>query len=231
VNACACEFLEQMLSNVEPKEKGPEVAEMIINPIIAALNNAIANRDTVMQVELLSIIRIILFNCNYDNHQYRINATEIFSHNLFMPIIKKGVRSEISFVRSSYITFVENVLPLFTRFLQHSSLTSIISQLVCALCQLLESCFIGPTFKASQEEKVITNENDILQIIHGISSIIYHCFEENYKKNKVPKVEKSSGMLKIFAGRSAPKIAKFTFDETCLVPPHFLFSIFILDNF
>ena len=194
VNACACEFLEMILNLIGTKSYGPQVVGMIITPLLKALKHSLRDKVNVMQVELLGVIKIILFNCNYISKQYDKNCIDILRHNLFMTIIKLGIMSEVSFVRAYYISFVEGVLGLFSTYLKHPDLTSIVSQLLIVLTQQLGNCYVGPLFKAPKDSKriLITNETDILQIIDGLTSIIHHCFNTSKAQRNVKKEKKSN---------------------------------------
>ena len=62
VNAASCEFLEFLLSFIEPKSKVMNIAEMIAEPVLMILHESIMSNDEVMQVQLLNLLKVLLFN-------------------------------------------------------------------------------------------------------------------------------------------------------------------------
>ena len=65
VNATACEFLEMILKSSKESYAASKVAHEIIWRIVKALGTAIDKHDNAMQVQLLNLIKVILFECNF----------------------------------------------------------------------------------------------------------------------------------------------------------------------
>jgi len=65
VNATACEFLELLLRNSKEKPIAPQMAHIIVDPILKALYTSINKRDNAMQVQLLNLLKVILFECQF----------------------------------------------------------------------------------------------------------------------------------------------------------------------
>ena len=176
VNACGCEFLELILTSVEPADKSPEVANCVIRPLLVGLHNAFLSKDSVMQVEILKIIRLIQFKCTAQTKKYAENCVCIFADPMYMGIVQSGLESEVSYVRSSYISYVKATLPLYTVFMGEG-LEITINLIMRYLSNNLAKCSSISGAK-SGEEKPIANENDILQILGGVKAVIHHYFFE-----------------------------------------------------
>lgn len=174
VNACGCEFLELLLTSVEPQDKAPEVAQTVIKPLLSGLQNAFIYKDSVMQVEILKIVKLIQFKCNHQSKKYAENCLAIFTDPLYMPIIQSGLESDVSYVRSSYISYVTQTLCLYTVYMGER-LENFIAKIMKFLSNNLYRCSAMSGAKAT-EEKYIANENDILQILKGVKSVIHHYF-------------------------------------------------------
>eukprot|EP01022_Parablepharisma_sp_SALTPOND_P013010 TRINITY_DN1703_c0_g1_i1.p1 TRINITY_DN1703_c0_g1~~TRINITY_DN1703_c0_g1_i1.p1 ORF type:complete len:1281 (-),score=121.11 TRINITY_DN1703_c0_g1_i1:5341-9183(-) len=176
VNACGCEFLELLLTSVEPVDRAPEVANWVIKPLLHGLQNAFLSKDSVMQVEILKIVKLIQFKCVAQNKKYAENCLTIFLDPLYMGIVQNGLESEVSYVRSSYISYTKATLPLYTVFMG-DKLELFITQIMKYLSSNLSKCTAMAGAKTA-EEKLIANENDILQILGGVRSVIHHYFFE-----------------------------------------------------
>ncbi len=176
VNACGCEFLELILTNVEPVERAPDVAAWVIRPLLLGLQNTFVCKDNVMQVEILKILRLMQFKCAAQNKKYAENCVQIFNDPMYMRIIQAGLESEVSYVRSSYISYVRATLPLYTAFMGEK-LVFTINNVMTYLSRNLAKCSAVSGSK-TEGERCIANENDILQILGGVKSVIHHYFFE-----------------------------------------------------
>lgn len=176
VNACGCEFIELLLTNVEPSERSPEVASWVIQPLLQGLKNTFISNDNVMQVEILKIVRLIQINCLYHNKQYAENCLAIFNNKEYFEILHNGLESKVSYVRSYYISYVKSTLNFFTVF-TGERLENCIIQIVGYLKNNLAKCSSMSTTRTT-EGNLIANENDVLQILSGIKTVVHHYFFE-----------------------------------------------------
>ena len=65
VNATACEFLELILKSSKESDTASKIAHEIIKRIQNALSIAVEKHDNAMQVQLLNLIKVMLFECNF----------------------------------------------------------------------------------------------------------------------------------------------------------------------
>eukprot|EP00826_Nyctotherus_ovalis_P059178 TRINITY_DN8207_c0_g1_i2.p1 TRINITY_DN8207_c0_g1~~TRINITY_DN8207_c0_g1_i2.p1 ORF type:complete len:415 (+),score=97.23 TRINITY_DN8207_c0_g1_i2:71-1315(+) len=175
VNACGCEFTELLLTNVESAEKSPKVASLVIEPLLKGLRNTFDANDNVMQVEILKILRLIQFKCRNNSRQYAENCMAIINDIGYFEVLQKGLESKVSYVRSYYISYLKSTLNYFTLF-TGENLEGYIQRLTGFLKNNLANCSCMSTARAT--ESVIANENDVLQILSGIHSLVQHYFFE-----------------------------------------------------
>ena len=170
--ASAIEFLEQLLTNMEPKEIVPKTIRQIIDPLMSGFHNSLLHKELIIQSEILDLMKIILFNCNGDSQAYKENCIKIFCHELFRTIIYLGLTSSASFVKSSYINAAQNLIPLFYEVLKEEDRKSVCSDILNALLNQLSLCSTSNNLNKSSTH--IRAENDILQIISGIQSFLHY---------------------------------------------------------
>ena len=76
VNASACEFMELLLKQVEKyydTTKPYAIAHKIMKPLIQTLNKCIAKKDQAMQVNIISLLDLILNNCNFKGQGAKVD--------------------------------------------------------------------------------------------------------------------------------------------------------------
>ena len=103
VNASSCEFLELLLQHIEDPLVSMQISKNIIETLLRTLNHAIINKDFVMQIQLLNLLKVIFFHsafCHKNSFQdKRLILIPIFSSRLYMPNILMGLQTEESYVR------------------------------------------------------------------------------------------------------------------------------------
>ena len=175
VNACGCEFTELLLTNIESVHESPKVASWVIKPLLQGLRNTFDSNDNVMQVEILKILRLIQFKCLNQNNQFAENCMAIINDKGYFEVLQKGLESKVSYVRSYYISYMKATLNFFTLF-TGENLEDYIHKIVGFLKNNLSKC--SSMSDARNNESVIANENDVLQILSGVQSLISHYFFE-----------------------------------------------------
>lgn len=105
INSIACEILE--LFTVRIKEKSASVAEYVYEPLLLVESHAIMNKNYVIQVQLLSLLKIILFDKSMLNSsENKDRMRELLSRPLLTNAIVKGLSSPSPYVLSQYINFL-----------------------------------------------------------------------------------------------------------------------------
>lgn len=142
VNASSCEFLELLITNMDKSETSQKISNYLINPLLQVLEHSIANKDIVMQVQLLNILKVILFQSGYKSLTfYKTQAAiidrkkeiaSLLSSSKFIPNLLKGLQTEVSYVRVQFINFLSQCVFVLSEFLSHPGLTELVKTILNA---------------------------------------------------------------------------------------------------
>ena len=124
VNASSCEFLEFLLNYIKDKDLLLKFALQINQPIISLLDKAIEDNDEVMQVQLLSVLRVLYFNPSsvyLKNQNNKNNALTLFKNPNLHNCLIKGMTNEYFYVRDNFIKFTVQCLPHFNKVMNDTS--------------------------------------------------------------------------------------------------------------
>ena len=84
-------------------------------PILELINEAIDIKNEVMQVQLLSVLRVLYFSTSDVHQKYKNDAFLLFSHQSLISVLTKGMTNDKFFVRENFINFTRECLPCFKR--------------------------------------------------------------------------------------------------------------------
>ena len=124
VNASSCEFLEFLLNHIKDKDLLMQFAIQINQPIISLLDKAIEDNDEVMQVQLVSVLRVLYFNPSsvyLKSQNNKNNALALFKNPNLHNCLIKGMTSEYFYVRDYFIKFTVQCLPHFNKVMNDTS--------------------------------------------------------------------------------------------------------------
>ena len=115
INASSCEFLEFILSHVNNPHIIMAYAKSINFPILLLIDKALddKNKNNVMQVQLLSVLRVLYFQTKSVHLKYKVDILSIFASQNLINCLSKGMTRDFYFVRENYINFTRECLPLF----------------------------------------------------------------------------------------------------------------------
>ena len=203
INASSCEFLEFLLSHIN----NPEIIMMYANkinlPILLLIDEAIDNKNEVMQVQLLSVLKVLYFNTTSIHLIYKNDAFLLFSNQSLINCLTKGMTSNYFFVRENFINFTRECLPIFKRVMDdeqgkvayYKFGTTFISSLSLYLSSRIVidtkgrkdterfshfddksnvNLFIFKNYLDEYKEYKLYDEGDILLILKGIKDIVFH---------------------------------------------------------
>ena len=203
VNASSCEFLEFLLSRVDDKEILMQFALDMNEPIIFLLDQAIVDNDEVMQVQLLTVLRVLYFNSSEEHlksQKNKNNALKLFNNENLIKCLKKGMTSKYFYVRENFIKFTNSCLPLFSRIMNDATglktyydIGSLfITELTTHLLGLIDiekkgrkdnekfsqfdvknAFFIFKNYLDEYKENKRYDENDVLLLLTGIKHILF----------------------------------------------------------
>ena len=124
VSASSCEFLEFLLNRIEDKNLLMEFALEINQPVVSLLDQAIEDNDEVMQVQLLSVLKVVYFNSSsvhLKSQTNKTNALSLFQNKNLHKCLIKGMTSDYFFVRENFIKFTVSCLPHFSNVMNDSN--------------------------------------------------------------------------------------------------------------
>ena len=117
INATSCEFLEFLLSHANNPDIIMSYAKSINSPILQLMDKALddKNKNNVMQVQLLSLLRVLYFKTSSVHLKYKADTFSLFGNQNLVNCLSKGMTRDYYFVRENYINFTRNCLPLFQK--------------------------------------------------------------------------------------------------------------------
>jgi hypothetical protein len=169
-----------------------KIAESIAQPLLFILRESISSNDEVMQVQLLNLLKVILFNTQSVHNEFKNSAKKIFDSSILHKCIIQGIQDNYIFVRSHFISFLESSLPIFKNVLDANSHIGIASKLLISISDYLfkrinlyKRSFNNETnnlYNRLQSQDLTNNNNQISS--HDKFFILENYSEEN-KENKV----------------------------------------------
>jgi len=115
VNASASEFMELLITHIENKELSAQITHFIMEPTLIVLHHAINNNDYVLQVQLLNLMKVVLYQssfCNYEPTRYKCVA--LLSSPKFVPNLLRGLHVDQQYVRVQFINFISMCMSVLT---------------------------------------------------------------------------------------------------------------------
>lgn len=198
VNAASCEFLEFLLSFIEPKSKVMNIAQLISESVLNILQESLMTNDEVMQVQLLNLLKVLLLSTKEEHENFKQEAINIFNSKKFHECIVNGIQINYIFVRGYFINFVESCLPIFSNILDQNSNLVIAKRLINTTTDFLvsrvkynftnqkknkfnsmelsegENFFIIKNYISKYRDFKQLDENDVNVIIKGLKNILFH---------------------------------------------------------
>ena len=203
VNAASCEFLEFLFSHMNNTNLIISYLKEINYPILLTLDEAIEKKDEVMQVQLLSVLKVQYFN------PYIINKNEIlnlFYNETLIKVLIKGMTRDYFFVREHFINFTKDCLYMFRNNLKDingiKNLFNVGQNFIGSLTNYLgtriyiekigrkeidkfshfdsgNNQIIFKNYLEEYKEYKRYDENDVLMILKGIKDILFYFLNIN----------------------------------------------------
>jgi hypothetical protein len=156
VNAASCEFLEFLLSYVEPKNKVMDIAQSIVEPVLEIMMESLKTEDEVMQVQLINLLKVLIIGTSNIHNIYKEQVRIIINDNMFQKCIVYGIQINYIFVRGYFINFVESCLPVFKNVLNLGQNLNLAKKLI-----LTNTNFLVSRVKYNNYKKNGNNDNNI----------------------------------------------------------------------
>ena len=184
VNASSCEFLEFLLNKIENKDLLMEYALEINQPVVTLLDKAIEDNDEVMQVQLLSVLKVVYFNSSsihLKSQTNKDNALFLFQNKNLHKCLIKGMTSDYFFVRENFIKFTVSCLPHFNNVMNDANgykhLYEIGSNFISGL-----SKYIGGRIEIDQKGRKDTEKFSLFD--KKYNDFIFKNYLDEYKEYK-----------------------------------------------
>lgn len=178
-----------------------KIAESIAHPLLFILRESISSNDEVMQVQLLNLLKVILFNTQSVHQDYKETSIRIFDSSILHQCIILGIQDNYIFVRSHFISFLESCLPIFKNVLEANSHIEIASKLLISISDYLFKRV--NLYKKSFNIDVVYNNNN---------------YAENYnnKVNLIPKLNSFNNNMNLNNAIVQQPVEKFFIIENYL---------------
>ena len=221
VNASSCEFLEFLLNKIKDKDLLMKFAIEINKSIVTLLDKAIEDNDEVMQVQLLSVLRVIYFNSSsvhLKNKDNKNNALSLFQNENLHNCLIKGMTSDYFYVRENFIKFTVSCLPHFNNVMndisEYKQFYKIGSNFIFALTKYVggrieiekkgrkdtekfslfdnkNNDVVFKNYLDEYKEYKRYDENDILMLLTGLRDILFQFMDDNTEIISEEKKKKS----------------------------------------
>ena len=117
VNITACEFIEFLLSKVENKQLLFDNVTDITDSILFLLNTAMQNKDEIMQMQSLNVLKELYFSIKIEMLKNNVNnknkILNFLKKDLLISALSNGVTSEYVYVRDNFLDFTKKGLEIF----------------------------------------------------------------------------------------------------------------------
>ena len=210
INATSCEFLGFILSHINKPDIIMSYAVNINLPILLLIDKAIDDKNNVMQVQLLSVLRVLYFKTESVHKKYKTDTFALFSNPNLLNCLSKGMTRDYYFVRENYINFTRECLPFFKRIMDEETGkktyykigASFILSLAMNLSKKITidtkgrkdterfshfdeknnaNYFIFKNYLNEYKEYKLFDDSEVLLILKGIKDITFHFLNINSK--------------------------------------------------
>ena len=115
INATSCEFLGFLLSQIKNPNIIMKYAQLINVPIVLLILKPLNDNSAVMQVQLLSVLRVLYFGTSSIHQNQKKIAFRLFSSQSLTNCLIKGMTNDIFLVRENFINFAQECLTHFKK--------------------------------------------------------------------------------------------------------------------
>jgi hypothetical protein len=120
------------------------------------LSQVVLNREYIMQIQLINLIRNILFNSSFRKKaeipKIREFFKTVFTNKLFLVSLLEGLQTPFAYVRSQFITFITLCIPLIADFLDPLECTECIRHILFTYYRIIKD--IGGTLAQTVIEDI-----------------------------------------------------------------------------
>lgn len=88
-----------------------------------------------MQVQLLNLLKVILFECKFSGNIE--NTKKVLTASSFTDTMVSGLKNQVAYVRQHFIDFVVVLIPMMRKLLEETDITDCVKEIVQCLISLL----------------------------------------------------------------------------------------------
>jgi|JI61114C2RNA_FD_contig_81_852927_length_1766_multi_2_in_0_out_0_2 hypothetical protein len=155
VNASSVEFLESFLSYIDTPDLCERFINFIMEDLFKVLEQGIANREYIIQIQLLNLFKTIFFNSSFrlkgEVTAIRQMFAKVFTSPTFMPSLLRGLNTPFSYVRAQFISFISICVPLIADFLEPEQCTHCVKNILFSYYEIIKSVNMR-SVRSTQEE-------------------------------------------------------------------------------
>ena len=185
INATSCEFLEFLLNLIEDKQFIINNHELINTTMEKLLNFAFKEKDEVMPIQLLDILKVLYFNypaemINKTNNKKIIIG--LLRNNKLIKLLTTGITNDVFYIRDHFISFSQELVKKYISLIKLEDKTELQNFYVTS------SSIITPLAKfISDKLKLDIGKSDPEKFSHNDkdnNNIIYKNYCDEYKEYK-----------------------------------------------
>lgn len=147
VNASAVQLIETLLDYIDNPILCGKLIDYIMEYLFKVLHQVVLNKEYIMQIQLLNLIRNIFFNSSFRKkaqlQQVRDFFKHVFTNKTFLLSVLDGLHTPFAYVRSQFISFITVCIPLIADFLDSLQCTECIRHILYTYYKIIKD--IGRT--------------------------------------------------------------------------------------
>lgn len=115
-----------------------------------------ANREYIIQVQLLNLFKTIFFNSSFrlkgSVENIRKMFSNVYTNTVFSNSLLKGLNTPFSYVRTQFISFISISIPLIADFLEPDQCTNVVKSILYNYYQIIKGVNMRLVKDQSKEE-------------------------------------------------------------------------------
>jgi hypothetical protein len=141
------ELIETLLGFIENPVLCEKLIYYIIDYLFRVLSQVVLNKEYIMQIQLINLVKNIFFNSSFRLKAELLKVREffknVFTNKLFIVSILDGLHTPFAYVRSQFISFITDCIPLIANFLDPLECTECIRHILYTYYKIIKD--IGGT--------------------------------------------------------------------------------------
>jgi hypothetical protein len=155
VSSVSCEFFDLLVTNIP--QKALDIAKYVYKPLLIVQRHAVTNNNFEMQVQLLSLLKFIIFGKQTLNNAEKKNELlAILNSPMLMPKIIQGLNSRSPYVLLQYVNFINQSMQTLCEVLPAEDLDRLISQILKTYRSLIDKYSAGTVVE--DESQIVIQE-------------------------------------------------------------------------